>query len=458
MRHDQDLFWPFLALLLAALLWPAAAQATTTWVRDTGWVLQPNSNGVYEVLPQDGRGGQHTTTCTPASCQRTGSVTGPLGNPKPTLSPYANFDKAALARGALNLGTRALPWLSLGYGLYDWYTSAGIQQSADGLTGADPYNPAVFGSGIYQFNTQPDKRLGYGTRDAACQAYNAYRVSIGMVALTDIYARLANGIWYCSGRLPDGSNSSTAAVITAAPSTSCPFGTANAQGQCPYTAQQQPISAESALSRLVSAPVTADQLKAALQEILDAGGSLQSTGTGVTGPASAPGSVSSRTETSPTGAPVVVTTTTIYNYAYNNTTVTVTEKVTTTNPDGSTVEHVTPPQLLCGVLDAPPCNVRVDETGTPSVQPFSTTVFGELAAQDAAARDQALSSVPQPTWGFINAPPLAACRPFQFPYDMGSVDACSVVEPVRAVMAYLWALAGAWLCLGWIRTTITGGA
>lgn len=457
MRRDQYLFWPFLAPFLASLFWPTAAQATATWVRDTGWVLQPNGSGVYEVLPRDGRGGQHTTTCTSASCQRTGSVAGPVGNPKPTLSPYATFDKAAVARGAINLGSRALPWLSVGYGLYDWYTSAGLSQDGDTVSGSDPYTPSVLGSGIYTWGEAPNKTLGYGTRDAACVAYNAWRPTVGLIPLSGIYARLSSGGWVCTGTFPDGVVSWTATSLVQLPSNRCPFGSADSSGQCPYTGESRPLSAEDAISRLVSAPITADQLRAALQEILDAGGSLQSTGTGVTGPATAPGSVSTRTTTAPSGAPITVTTTTIYNYTYNGNQVTITEKTTTANPDGSAIEEVTAPELLCGVPGAPPCNVKVDESGTPAATSPDLSVFESLKAQDAQKVSEALSSVPQPSFGFIGAPPIVACRPVPLPNEMGEIDACNVVDTVRELMGFLWALAAAWISLGWIREAVNGG-
>ncbi|NBD21955.1 hypothetical protein GTZ97_14940 [Aquabacterium fontiphilum] len=327
-----------LALVVAVLASVTSTDtiASTTWVRETGWVLQPNGSGVYEVLPQDGRGGQHTTTCTTTSCQRTGSVAGPLGNPKPTLAPTATFDKAALARGAVNLGTRALPWLTLGYGLYDWYTSAGIQQSGDVVTGAEPYSPAVLGSGTWTFEEAPNKTLGYGTRDAACVAYNSWRSTVGLIVLSGIYARQSNGGWVCTGTFPDGAISWTAAILEQLPSTRCPFGSANSEGQCPYNAQQQPIDLQDAISRLIDAPITAQQLKLALEEILAAGGSLQSTGTSVTGPSSAPGPQRTTTTTSPNGTQTVTTYNTTYNYTYNNTTIKVTASETKTSPDGST--------------------------------------------------------------------------------------------------------------------------
>lgn len=426
-------------LCVAALALGHVSVNANVWVTDTGWQLKPGPDGVWQVLPEGGRGGQHTTTCTTLDCRRTGSVTGPLGNPKPTLSPYANFDKAAIARGALNLGTRALPWLSLGYGLYDWYTSAGIQQSADGLTGADPYNPAVFGSGIYQFNTQPDKRLGYGTRDAACQAYNAYRVSIGMVALADIYARLANGIWYCSGRLPNGSNSSTAAVITAAPSTSCPFGTANAQGQCPYTAQQQPISVDSAFNRLIDAPITSQQLRMALQEILAAGGSLQSTGTGVTGPATAPGPQRTTTATTANGTQAVTTYNTTYNYTYNNNTVKVTTTEKKTNPDGSTEEinSDTPDLSEC---QKNPAAAQCAELGNVSETPLTPELINsQFAAVDFASSAQC----PAPATFALNG------RSHEFSFQP-MCDAASTW--IRGVVMLLAATVAAWVFIQGLKS------
>ena len=85
------------------------------------------------------------------------------------------------------------------------------------------------------------------------------------------------------------------------------------------------------------------------------------------------------------------------------------------------------------------------------------SVFDALRTQDAQSVNEALSSVPEPSFGFIGAPPIVACRPVPLPGEMGEIDACNVVDTVRELMGFLWALAAAWISLGWIRQAVNGG-
>jgi hypothetical protein len=128
----------------------------------------------------------------------------------------------------------------------------------------------------------------------------------------------------------------------------------------------------------------------------------------------------------------------------------------------------TPPQQVevetCGLPDTPKC--RIDETGTPEWQtpatPSTDNVPQALKDADAQKRQEVENSITAPTWGFLGTPPLTTCTPYQFPsVRVGSVDQaipevnpCGVVDGVRGFMAYLWALAGAWLCISMVRQTM----
>jgi hypothetical protein len=181
---------------------------------------------------------------------------------------------------------------------------------------------------------------------------------------------------------------------------------------------------------------------------------IQSPGT-ADGPATAPGPAKTTTTQAPGQAPQVTTQTTTYEITYYGDTYNVTQTDVTYSPDGSTRTDQAPVEFkTCGLPGQPAC--KIDETGTkPWVQPAEP--FTDLKADDAAARAAAEASIVGPTWGWLEVPPLATCEPFEFPNEMGTLDPCGVVTTARDVMAYLWALAGVWLCLGMVRKTVTGG-
>ena len=56
----------------------------------------------------------------------------------------------------------------------------------------------------------------------------------------------------------------------------------------------------------------------------------------------------------------------------------------------------------------------------------------------------------------FSAPPLATCEGFDLPahagQSMGTIDPCNVVDGIRTAMAYIWAIAAFWLCLGWVKS------
>lgn len=147
----------------------------------------------------------------------------------------------------------------------------------------------------------------------------------------------------------------------------------------------------------------------------------------------------------------------VYNITYNTNSYTYNVTNTSPTPDGGTVSETKEPEPSCGLPGQPACQVKVDESGTPSATSPDLSVFESLKTQDAQKVSEALSSVPEPSFGFIGAPPIVACRPVPLPNDMGEIDACNVVDTVRELMGFLWALAAAWISLGWIREAVNGG-
>lgn len=174
----------------------------------------------------------------------------------------------------------------------------------------------------------------------------------------------------------------------------------------------------------------------------------------VTGPSSAPGPT--RTTTSPGG--VVTTQNTSYQITYLGDTYNYTITNTTTNSDGSPGTSETAPVEFktCGLPGTPPC--QIDDSRMVFQSPGMLDPAAE-AARDAATRGALAGSVQAPpsTWDFsLLLPPLATCQPIDFA-GLGSLDGCGMVETVRSVMAYVWALAAAWLCIGMFTKSVRGG-
>lgn len=130
------------------------------------------------------------------------------------------------------------------------------------------------------------------------------------------------------------------------------------------------------------------------------------------------------------------------------------ETDTGTNPGTSPAVEVK--VETCGLPGKPAC--KIDETGTPTWEDKPATVLDALKNAEASKRDELMGKVPEPDLGWFGAPALAECSPFEYPNGIGSLNPCGVVDNVREVMAYLWALAAAWLSFGMIRKAATGGS
>lgn len=128
-----------------------------------------------------------------------------------------------------------------------------------------------------------------------------------------------------------------------------------------------------------------------------------------------------------------------------------------TKPDGTTDKPTDDKkeQQNCGAPGQPKCGI--DESGTPGN--WSEGKWDSKIADYKAKAEQSLNQIKQsggdtfnPFSTFFFAPPLAACEAFVLPNDQGEITRhCEVVEGVRSIMAYVWALAALWICLGWIK-------
>lgn len=125
-----------------------------------------------------------------------------------------------------------------------------------------------------------------------------------------------------------------------------------------------------------------------------------------------------------------------------------------TKPDGTKPTDEGKEQQNCGAPGQPKCGI--DESGTPKTYTGSDGLADWKAAVD-SNRAQIKDSGGGVFDGFaifFSAPPVASCSPFDLPNDYGSLDPCPVVDGVRGVMGYIWALGALFLCIGWIREAI----
>ncbi len=116
-------------------------------------------------------------------------------------------------------------------------------------------------------------------------------------------------------------------------------------------------------------------------------------------------------------------------------------------------------QAACGAPGQPKC--RIDESGTPGSvgdDKYLSTLDPYKSDSD-AAREQIKSvgtGIFEPWAMLFSAPPLATCEGFDLPsrdgQSMGTIDPCNVVDGIRTAMAYIWAIAAFWLCLGWVKS------
>lgn len=116
-------------------------------------------------------------------------------------------------------------------------------------------------------------------------------------------------------------------------------------------------------------------------------------------------------------------------------------------------------QAACGAPGQPKC--RIDESGTPGSvgDDKYLSKLDPYKSDSEAAREQIKSvgtGIFEPWAMLFSAPPLATCEGFDLPahagQSMGAIDPCNVVDGIRTAMAYIWAIAAFWLCLGWVKS------
>lgn len=116
-------------------------------------------------------------------------------------------------------------------------------------------------------------------------------------------------------------------------------------------------------------------------------------------------------------------------------------------------------QAACGAPGQPKC--RIDESGTPGSvgDDKYLSKLDPYKSDSEAAREQIKSvgtGIFEPWSMLFSAPPLATCEGFDLPahagQSMGAIDPCNVVDGIRTAMAYIWAIAAFWLCLGWVKS------
>lgn len=194
----------------------------------------------------------------------------------------------------------------------------------------------------------------------------------------------------------------------------------------------------------------------------------------VTGPASSPGSTS--TTTKPDGSTVTITQT--FNHTYNGPNISTTTTTTTsTVPAGggpvqteTTVETPDPVQqqpepfvMPCGVPGAPPCSVKVDETGVPTTvedladpqQRVDDTLqpLADLQADPIAFWPE----LPELTWNFALPTNCDVIPVPVFEEWMPPIDLCQFQPMFHSLMSVVWVLGGLFgaISLFWRNTLST---
>ena len=105
--------------------------------------------------------------------------------------------------------------------------------------------------------------------------------------------------------------------------------------------------------------------------------------------------------------------------------------------------------------------MKVDETGTPTNgtgEPTTAIDDFKKAAGDASDKfTQAGAGIIDSWTDLFITPPISSCETIPLPKVLDSLPApadlnpCPVVDNVRAVMAYIWALTAIPFCLGMIK-------
>lgn len=391
------------------------------------------------------------------------------------ITATSTVSAAAVGRVAAKM----LPLIGTASLAYDVWTELRCKFE-DGQIKCDPGLDAPAGPNTSGFwLTNGDTRTSASTASASCSAYGPLQsegcqsmsynptthackatCTSGYTATyatqfkcpTGLKPYVSGEVWSCVNM--DGSTPSGACPDGSSPS---PF-----DGRCPsgnYVPKSEDEAGDHYGKNAPKVPGAADKAPGIVQEGVGAGVPVPSSPPEVSGPPSVSSPGPSVTTTSPNGTTTTTNTTNVVNLTYNGSQIIINESSTTTNPDGSTTTTTDDSFMdwLCGISGMPDCNVKVNESGTPEWRQPDNTKLDGIKAADAAKLEEVAQTIPTPDLGWFDAPPIAACRKIVFPHGIGEADPCGVVDSVRSVMAYLWALVASWMAFGWIRQAVNGG-
>lgn len=258
-------------------------------------------------------------------------------------------------------------------------------------------------------------------------------------------------------------------------SSSCPTGTLwDSRGSTSRAVRAAPIpktlqQLESELSTITSWPANS-KIDNALRDAVNAGAPLAlPKPVQITGPLEV--AYPPKTVTNPDGTKTVTTTKEKITYGPDGSIKVDTETTVKTldaagNPTGTTVTTESPAApkpdpITCGLPGTPAC--AIDETGTPKESPL-TDAKVKQGTDDAAAAHKNLTDTivgnadKNWSWTFLGAPPVAQCEAVQFPAVMGvtppTMNPCGTVDGIRAIMSWIWAFVGFYMCIGYVREVI----
>lgn len=469
-KHLQSLTFAALVLLLAwlpASSWAAGVAAGSAFDSFMWTATGGNSQTV-------GFGSNGTPIATPAPpmidtdgglprVTQSGTLKNPSGNPF-TVSAAGRISAANTAKAVGKVIAQNTWPLAVGWALYDLFKEMGYDavRNPDGSVAVtkpapsgnyawDPVTNSPAGTLNLPTCTNP---LTFGYCRSNATTLFARVGSADVARLEGLgWTYLSNGGWF------HDFNKTFSGSQTLAPSVP-----SSQREFIDAVAAKSGWPSTSAISRVLAEPAAG------------IGEKIKTEPLSVTGPATSQGK---QTVTQNVTNNTTKTETVTHNHTYEGAKVNTTTVTTTTvvnNTTGETVDQSTKteaptpaePQITCGLPDTPICAVKVNEDDTPEVLP--KTEYEPLADKVKQSQEEGLERMKTPGdtsalfagWNvFFSAPPFASCSPIVLPAfkgaSMGSLDPCPVVDGMRQVMGYIWAVAGLFLCLGMVRQSVQGG-
>lgn len=442
-----------LSIILAAVALQASAADVITKAPP---VLKNIGGNVWEAIPDAGNTASTTRTWakgTEVGSAKATDVFDWMYRQKHRVPITASRTVGAAAVG--RVAAKLIPLVGPASLAYDIWQEIGCEFVDGQIRCSDTPDPFAPNSGQWVASLdQREPKVGYGSGAGACAA----RCEQAGLPPYGVSGAFSGAICMCVR--PAGGTTNQGNVYQ---SSTCPAGsTPTSDGLCVPTTKTPKTEDEAADhwgSKAPNVPGYADKVPGIVEEGVGVGVPVPSGPPQLSGPPSVSSPGPSTTTTLPNGTTTTTNTTNTVNIIYNGSQVIVNEVSTTTNSDGTVTETTDQPfpEWLCGVAGMPDCNVKVNEADTPEWEQPDNSALDEIKAADAAKMNDVAQTIPEPDLGWFDAPPLAACRPYPLPNNMGEIDACAVVDSVRAVMAYLWALVAAWMAFGWIRQAVNGG-